>query len=190
MSTTAPPPNDFEVSAVFLGGMAKVLKDTSTYGRVLERLSPAAREAFAEPYARRWWPSQVLEDVLSNGVELTPDGYTELNYAMTKNSLGPIVGPIFQVAMALSGATPATVFARLDKAIRTGMNGVKAEWSSVSSQRGMLRITYPRPWVSVAEHTWRGTIRFAFDFCGAKHGRVEAFRLLHERTVFEFDLTW
>ncbi len=182
--------NDFEVSAVFLGGMAKVLKENGTFGRVIERISPASREALAEPYARRWWPSQVLEDVLSNGVELTADGYTELNYTMTKNSLGPIVGPIFQVAMALSGASPGTVFARLDKAIRTGMNGVKSDWLPLDSNRGTLRITYPRPWVSVAEHTWRGTIRVAFDFCGAKHGRVEDFRLLQERKVFEFDVAW
>lgn len=186
----APPPKDFEVSAVFLGGMTKVLKANGTYGAVLERLSPEAREAFAEPYARRWWPSAVLEDVLARGVDLTPDGYTELNYAMTKNSLGPIVGPIFAVAMTLSGATPATVFARLDKAIRAGMNGVTAEWAPLSSTRGVLRITYPRPWLSVAEHTWRGTIRFAFDFCGVKTGRVEDFRLLHGRTVFEFDVAW
>jgi len=181
----------FEISAVYLGGLVKGLTLDGTLATVLARLGPDARAAMESPFAKAWWPCEVLEDVMANGFAImTPEQLTTFTNGTMKRSVGPVLGPVISIALALGGGTPASLFKRLDTAIKSSMRGVTISYAERGPTSGTVRIQYPRPWVPRAVHAWCGALRYAFDAASTKSGRFEALRHVDDGKAFEIDVAW
>lgn len=181
---------DFELSGTNLSAFHKALGTTGKLDAVVALLSPEAREAFAAPHAVRWHPGRVGVEVWRAAVTVGGPGLLEdLNHRLTRDSFGPIVGPLVRIALTLSGGSPASVFARMGDAIALALRGVRFEWAARPPNAGTITLTYPQAMpLDVVEHGWRGIIRAAGEMAG-KRVAVSRF-VAEEDRRFRFELGW
>lgn len=172
----------YEVSAMYVSGLLKALKEHGLLEQVLAGVSPATRAVAAAPFKQRWHPGTVTEE-LSFAVPRLADAQRleDVTYEMAKRSFGPIVTPMIKVAMALTGSSPATIFSRLQEATDVAVRGLDITWLPLGPTRGEVKVGYPWPIPAEVEPVWRGTLRFAFELARTD-GRVEK-ATLTDRTV-------
>ncbi len=76
--------------------------------------------------------------------------------------------PLLKVALAISGNSPATAFARLADILPVIMRGMASRYDATSPTSGLVTITYPEQ-VSLdrfAGGGWTGALRYAYFLCG------------------------
>ncbi len=159
---------DWQASSVQLAGLMKQVKARSLDAKVLAKCSPATQEAFKNPYSARWHSGEVLVEFSELLVqEMGQQAFADLNYDMTKASFGPILGPMLQVALAITGRSPATVLARVPTSAEQALKNVKCSWTSTGPKSGTLGFEYPCPIKPDTEHAWRGALRFISELSGS-----------------------
>ena len=90
-----------------------------------------------------------------------------LNHEIVRDSLGPVLGPVLKMATLLAGASPATLFSRLDQLASAGSRGSTHTWAKESDTSGTLTIRYPSPQpLALMEAIWRGIFRVTRDLLG------------------------
>jgi hypothetical protein len=152
---------------VQVNGLMKQIKARGLAPKLLAAVSPATRTAFEDPWSAKWHSGEVLVEFSEALVaELGQQGFEALNYDMTKASFGPILGPMVQVALAITGRSPATLFARVPAAIEQALKNVKCVWTSTGATSGELRFEYPCAIKPDTEYAWRGALRFVSELCG------------------------
>lgn len=182
--------NDFEVSSVNLTAMGKALASSGRSAEVYALLSPEARATWENPLTARWHPGRHAVEGWAAVVKVGGVRWLEdLNFTLTRQSFGPIVGPLVKIGLTLSGSSPATIFSRLGNLVSVALKGLTFDWQPASASAGTLRVTYP--WAvppEVVDGGWRGIFRVGGEMAG-KGIRVERFRSESPR-VFCFDVSW
>ncbi len=173
-----------QVAALF-----KQVKARGVDAKVLARCTPATREAFTNPYSVRWHSGEVLVDFSEALVaEVGQAVFADINYDMTRASFGPILRPMVQVALALTGRSPATLLARVPTSLESALKNVRAVWESTGKNSGRLSFTYPCSIQPDTEHAWRGALRFITELCG-QPSRLEKVELLGGNSL-HFHYAW
>jgi hypothetical protein len=179
----------YEVSSVALSSFAKAARELNVLEPALAKVSARSKEAFATPHRQSWWPAPILQELTAALAETAgPDVLAEVNYRMTRESMGPIVMPIIRVAMALTGRSPATVFARLNDAMAAGMRDVTIHWVPSGAKGGSVTFRYPEKVPTIIHHAWAGIFRFGYELTGHT-GRTVKHEYLDERTL-RLDVEW
>lgn len=181
---------DFEVSAMNLGGLVKALKARGLFERVKAEVRPETRAVLEDPMSARWHPSPVALDAWNAVIKVDgPSQYEALNLKLTAESFGPVVRPLLKVALALGGSSPATIFGRLNDAIKVATRGVTVTWTPSGPAAGQVAFEYPCPVPPpVVEFGWRGVMRFGEELTG-KTLRFERFEAVSDRR-FVFHVAW
>jgi len=177
-------------SSVHVAGFVAAAKRLGLMDKMLPLLAPETKHVVEHPYDEKWVSAQVIQD-LSNCVADAhgPDALDEVNFVMTKDSLGKLVLPMLRVALAITGRSPATIFARLHDSVRVAMKGVSVTWAPNGTNAGRVTLRYPEPVPKVVHYAWRGVFRFAWDLTERQGQLVDA-RYLDEGKTLELDVSW
>ena len=160
-------PESWQTSAVYLAGLSRAIRSAGLLARVLPRLSAATKHIVENPYGQRWHPALYGTELATAVLDVAgPQALEDLTFALARESFGPILGPTLKVALALSGAKPTTVFARIDQSIRSAVQGVSATWTPSGEQSGAVCFEYPMAAPRFTDYSWRGGIRFMFHLVG------------------------
>lgn len=172
-----------------LAGIAKQARARGIIDRALARCTPETRTAIENPYSTRWHPGAVLAD-FSEGLLAVSDAATfeAINFDMAKASFGPILRPMVQVALAITGQSPATILARVPASIEPGVRNVTCTWEPEGKTGGALSFGYPADISPNSEFAWRGVIRFIAELSGQPI-QVTKMDFIAGRTL-RFTLTW
>ncbi len=140
-------------------GFGNALATLGRRDEVLARMPPQARAVYVQPQSARWHPGQHAIDAWAatravGGQALLDD----TNYRFYTDSLSPIVRPLVQVALALSGASPATLFAKVGDIVHMAMRGLEFRWQPAGTRAGTFTVHYPRP-VPAELLGWRQVMR-------------------------------
>lgn len=185
-----PTPEPYEASAVHVAGFVAAARAVGALEPALPHLAPSTRAVLDQPYAAKWVPAAVIQDLTATiAARVGPEVLDELNYRMTKDSLGRLVLPLLKVALTLTGRTPATIFSRLDDSVRVAMKGVRATWESTGPQGGTVRISYPVPPPPVVHLAWRGVFRFGFELTGTR-GALDRFEYVDGGKTLVLRVSW
>jgi hypothetical protein len=178
----------WEANAVQLAGLATQAKARGLFDRAVSRCAPSTREALQNPHARRWHPGAVLVDFSEQLLAVSDAATFEaINFDMARESFGPILRPMVQVAMTLTGRTPATLFSRMQASIASAVKNVTSTWSAHGPNAGELCFHYPEAISPDAAHAWRGAIRFVAELSGHE---VRETNFAHDGKTFRFTLAW
>lgn len=177
-------------SSMHVAGFVTAMKRQGFLDKVLPLIAPQTRHAIDHPYEEKWVSAHVIQDLSNCLVDAHgPDALAEVNYAMTTDSLGKLVLPMLRVALAITGRSPATIFARLGDSIKVAMKGVTVSWAPEGANAGRVTLRYPEAVPTVVHHAWRGVFRFAFDLT-ERQGQLVAQRYLDEGKTLELDVSW
>lgn len=173
---------DWQASSVQVAGLMKQVHARGLAEQVLAKCSDDTRRAFTSPYSTRWHSGTVLVE-FSEAIVAVAGSKTfgDMNYDMTRASFGPILGPMLQVALAITGRTPATLLARMPQAIESALKNVQVTWESTGATSGTLRFVYPCDIRPDTLHAWLGALRFIEELSGTtlrfEEQRVEIDRI-------------
>lgn len=149
----------FEVSSIYVGGVKKALEPLKLTAPELATLSAAARQALEAPNAQRWFPGEVMFEVL--GAVATLRGFkavTDVNVTVTAGPLVKIIGPLLRVALAFSKTPVSAAMTRMQAFSGSSLKNVTFDWKETSANTGELVVSYDIPAIphEVLEHAWRG----------------------------------
>lgn len=161
----------FEVSSIYVGGLKKALEPLKLTAPELATMSAAARQALEAPNAQRWFPGEVMFEVL--GAVAEHRGFkavTEVNMAVTAGPLVKIVGPLLRVALAFSKSPVSAAMSRLQQFSTTALKNVAFDWKEPTAKTGELVITYDTAEIphELLGHAWRGVFLVVRDLIGAE----------------------
>lgn len=177
-------------SSVHIAGFVSAAKRLNVLEKALPLLAAPTRHVLEHPFDQKWVPAQVIQDLTARVADAYgPETLDELNFMMTKDSLGKLVLPMLKVALAITGSSPATVFSRLNDSVKVAMQGVTTKWVAEGANAGRVTVRYPEAPPPVVHHSWRGIFRFAFELTG-KQGQLTAHRYVDEGKTLELDVTW
>lgn len=181
----------FEVSAMHVNGLVKVLDALGYRAEVQAKVSPGTRAALERPYDARWHPGTVLVEVSDAVIALKGGPALEvMTYEMTKQSFGPVLRPLISVALALTGNDPASIFSRVGESLKVAMRGVEVHWDANGPKAGTLAITYPMALPPDAVESWRGVVRFLFELAKNPDGRVAQHEQANGARTLRLQLAW
>lgn len=180
---------DWQASAVQVAGLFKQVKLKGLDAKALAKCSPATRAVFENPWSARWHSGETLTEFSRVVVELVGrEGFADLNYDMARASFGPILRPMIQVALAITGRSPATVFARVPSSLESALRNVVSTWEPTGKTGGVLRFAYPCVIDPDTEWAWRGAIRFIGELSGTP-ARIDEAKLI-DGSALQFTLSW
>lgn len=160
-------PDDWQASSVQLAGIAKQVKQRGKFDAVLARCSPEVQAVMRDPHSQKWHGGSVLVGFSMALVEeVGLEVFRQMNHDMAAASFGPILGPMLQVALALTGRTPATLLARMPQAVQTALRNVEVTWRPIDPKRGVICFVYPSAIHQETLHAWKGALDFIGDLTG------------------------
>lgn len=181
---------EWKYSSIGIRSLAFGIASLPYGSEVKAALNPATRAALDDPNSTKWHDGSVVleaaEVVKRFGGN---EGVEAMNYHAVKRSLGPVMAPFLKVSLALFGASPATLFSRMNENLTPVMRGVTTTWAAADPLSGRLIVTHPDPVLAVSWPCWRGSLRFTFDLCGVKGEIVDRSQPSSDRTL-AFDLAW
>lgn len=175
----------FEVSSIYVGGLKKALEPLKLTPAELSTLSEVARKALEAPNSARWFPGEVMFDVLSAVAEHRGfKAVQEVNVAVTAGPLLTVVGPLLRVALAFSKSPVSAAMSRIQQFGGSAIRNVTLEWKETSAKTGDLTITYEMERIphEVMEHAWRGVFLAMNKIIGAET-RIEKADAPNARTL-------
>ncbi len=181
----------FEVTAVYVQGFCKALKEVGLFDAVAAKLSPATKAVLENPFISKTHPLSLFRELADTTYEVGgAERYEHHAYVMTREALGKILLPMFKVALALTGRTPATLMARVPDSVGQALRGVTATWEPKSPRNGTLNVVYPIEVPPSAEYAWRGTLRFLFTLLENTPTRIDRFTRDETGTRLGIDVSW
>ncbi|MCU0697438.1 MAG: hypothetical protein MUC96_13005 [Myxococcaceae bacterium] len=183
-------PEDWKSSAVYLAGLVKSIRAAGLLEAVLERVPPETRAVVDNPYGQRWHPWTHGAALATAVLELAgPRALEDITFVMARDSFGPILTPMLQVALTLMGMSPASVFSRVDQSIKPAIQGVTARFDATGPTSGAVSFEYPTVPAPFADTSWRGGLRFMFHLVGLE-GRIGPCERLEGGRVLRYAVSW
>jgi hypothetical protein len=181
----------FQVTAVYVSGFRKGLVELGLLQQVSERVKPSTREVLEKPFSSSLHDGDVLADLSDTLHTLAGSEVVQKHaYLMARDSLGKILVPMFKVALALTGRTPASLLARVPDSVHQAIQGVRVKWLPSSAEEGVLRVEYPTPVTVVAAEGWRGTLKFLFELLDGASARIVRIDARDEQRTLEIRIRW
>ncbi|MDP1919786.1 MAG: hypothetical protein Q8L14_26265 [Myxococcales bacterium] len=181
----------FEVTAVYVSGFRKALVDLGLLEQVEVRLQPSTKAVLDAPHSARTHDADVLRDLSDVLFALSGKAvFQQHAYLMARDSLGKILIPMFKVALALTGRSPATLLARVPDSVHQAMRGVTATWQPDGPNRGALVVDYPEPIALAAEDGWRGTLKFLFELVEGTPATISKVEHLNGNQRLSIHVAW
>lgn len=179
---------DFTVSAMNVRGFGAALTALGHKEEVLALMPEAARAAYATPQSARWHPGQYAVEAWRATRALGGQALLDAtNYRFFTDSLSPVVRPLVKVAIALSGASPATLFSRVGELVGLTMRGLEFGWAPTAARAGRFTVHYPRP-VPSELLGWRQVMRVGGEMTRATIV-VDNFAAESDRQ-YRYDVHW
>lgn len=177
-------------SSVHIAGFVKAAKELGLLEKVLPLLTAETRHVLENMFDQKWVTAHVIQDLTSRIAEVHgAEKLDELNFVMTKDSLGKLVMPLLKVALAITGRSPATIFSRLGDSVKVAMQGLTTTWDPEGANAGRITMRYPEVPPQVIHHCWRGVFRFAFELTG-RDGKLASHRYLDGGRTLEMQVSW
>lgn len=181
---------DYQVSAAYVDALLRALSREALPG-IVAALDPAARAMVENAWCDSWHPAIHLEALGEAVVKLHGAQALEdmAHRAMTDRYAG-IVAPLVKRSLAANQNSPSPILNALQGLVEMGMQGLEITWRKDSDARsGTLYINYPRPVAAHVEHSWRGVLRFVFEFTQSS-GRIAQFAQSPNGSMLQFVLEW
>ena len=180
----------FEASSNTVRGLVLGIREQKLDGQVEARLSPAARAAFLEPTAKRWWPGSLHSELAQACIHASSEEhYEEICFQLAKKTFGPIVEPMVKVTLAIAGLTPGSLLKQLGLITSVAIRGPSFVWTPHGNSEGTLKITYLGPTEPLHTLlTWRATLRYSFEL--TRPGTVRKAAAENADQTFVFEVAW
>ena len=163
-------PDERQFSGAVLRADVAWLEKNGLKEAVRERV-PADTQALLDkpPLPISWVSGRHVDAVLEAVVAAAgEEKVIQLGEETTRNSLGPVVRPLLKTLVSLFGASPASLFSRLDSVLPVFSRGSTFTYEASGEREGVLRLrivdSAPRAWFV----QWRGTLSFGFEVAGVK----------------------
>jgi hypothetical protein len=102
---------------------------------------------------------------------------------------GILLGPLLKTVLSLFGASPASLFSRMDSFLGNFVRGSSFSWAPTSERSGVLRMSNVEP-CPVAWYTrWKGPVLFGFEVASAK-GRIDACEIDPDGKAANYRVSW
>jgi hypothetical protein len=156
-----PAPAGLQLSAVTLHALVGFLRNDGLYEEVLARVSDPTRAVLAALPPRAGLVSAaVLGDALQAMSCLGGrDLFRRYGAWSTRNVVGPLVKPLIDTALALSGRSPTSVLAHLDQILGLIIQSTQSRWEPRGERSGTFSVIYtayePAPATFVI---WQGSL--------------------------------
>lgn len=179
--------SEFQTSAAYISAIARALQKLGQLAPVIAKAEPGAAQMLRAPHAQPWWRAPEAFAMTHAIVAVGgPELVTRVGQLAVTESISVIVRPLVSVLMAISGPSPATLFARFGQLTQAAIKNVKVEWKSTGSTSGELLITYPLVVPDAYPAWWLG----GFDYVWAKTRRAGTTKATHRGTSLDFALRW
>ncbi len=177
-------------SSVHIVGFVNAAQQLELMEKVLPLLTDETRHTLENPYEAKWVPARIIQDLTLRIAQVHgPEILDPLNFLMTKDSMGKMVLPMLRVALAITGRSPASVFARVGESVKVAMQGVDATWAAKNDTSGRITLRYVEAPPQVVHHAWKGVFRFAFELTD-REGQLDSHRYLDAGLTLELDVSW
>jgi len=163
-------PSKRTATATLFRGYIVSLKKMGWLPAVRERVSPEVVELIDRPpFPTQWINVRAHEEVMAALGELAGDpALRQLGYEASRDACGPIITPIIRTLMAISGASPATIFAKLGRISAVVLRGSSFLYTPRSPASGTLEIRIDDPAPRASFVCWEGALASAYDLTDVK----------------------
>ncbi len=128
----------------------------------------------------------ILEAVLALGGE---ERLLQLAEEVARASFGPVLRPLLKTLTSLFGASPASLFGRLDAVLPVFVRGASFGYEAKGEREGLLKLRAvdkpARAWLL----QWKGTLRFGFEVAQVA-GSIDSCTLDADGQGASYRVTW
>jgi hypothetical protein len=180
-----------EVAGAVVREYVEELRVLHVLDEIRPRLSPGAAQLLDKPPLPVSWVEVRLahEPLVALSQIRGRDEVRALAHRVVSGKLGSVLKPLLATTLRLFGATPATLFSRLDTLTAVMLRGVKFSWTAAGATSGTLAIEYPYPVDDALFATWEGMLQLGFDLAQAP-GEVTRARVQEGARRAEIDARW
>jgi hypothetical protein len=180
----------YELSAAYMNGLVKSVRDAGMLEAILVGLPADLRSAFTRPAMQSWWDAgfgerlvlQVFEQFGERAVE-------QVGYGVVAETMGPLVAPQVQALLSSGGSAPQTLFSNIQQFVSSAVRPVKANWTKQTETSGQLELQYPKPVRNGIPILWRGAIRYVFEITKTA-GKIDREQHGEQTGKLLFDVSW
>ena len=161
-----------EVKGSIIRALVAVLADRRLLDPVGERVSPAARALLVEPPLQTMWvDARISIEIYQAILEVAgPDQLRAISRESIARGLVPLLRTTIERVLAVFGASPAMLLARLDRAAGGTSKGMVYRYTPIDDTSGDFDMEIPAltdvplgPFVSTG-----GALELIFEMCGAR----------------------
>lgn len=181
---------DRRASGALFRGYVASLNRLGLFSQVLARVDPETARLMTHPPLPTSRIDVRRHEAVMNGA-LEAGGakaVRQMGYETARDAAGPVITPVIKTLIALFGATPATLFSRMDRIGSAFLKGLQFDYTPRDERGGRLTITAPDATPPSAFIIWEGALRLAFDLTQVE-GRVEPCELVGDRTA-RYQVAW
>jgi hypothetical protein len=182
----------YEVKGAALRAYLKQLERKGWLSAVSAQVSPEMRAQFVDPPPSSSWMDAAPIEALMAAVEEQhgEDAVRALSYD-TQTDMVPILRPVLEGVLRIFGASPATMYARMELLTRTSLRGVEFAWHVESAQAGDLEVRFiaRRELPRRAFVSFIASFQLILEFCGKK-GMVSLPELNRDGTGARYHIEW
>ncbi len=182
----------YEVKGAALRAYIKQLERKEWMAAVSAQVSDETRALFAAPPpSSSWMDAAPIEDLMAAVEKLHGEDAVRALSHDAQNDLIPIYRPILEGVLRIFGASPATMYARMELLTRTALRGVEYAWHEASPRSGDLEVRF----VARRELPRRAFVSFIASFqvilelCGKK-GTVSLPEVNRDGTGARYHIEW
>ena len=158
---------------------------------VIPRLSPEAAKLVEKPPLPVTWVDirLVHEPLVALSGLRGREAVRQVAHKAAAGQLGALFRPLLASTLRLFGASPTTLFTRMDTITGIMLRGLKFTWKESGPGAGTMAIEYPYPVDDALFAAWEGMLLFAFDLVQTK-GTVAPARPGEGNKRCEIDVRW
>ncbi len=133
----------YEVKGAALRAYIKELERKGWLDAVSAKISPEARAAFAAPPpASSWMDAAPIEELMGVVEALHGEQSVRALSHGAQKDLVPVLRPVIEGVLRIFGASPATMYARMELLTRTSLRGVEFGWEAASPESGTMEVRF------------------------------------------------
>lgn len=160
------------VKGSMVRSVAAVLAQRGLRDAVTGRVGPEARALLLDPpLPTQWVDARVFNQIYDALYELLgAERLRTLNKEAVEHGLGPLLRATAERVLRIFGASPATLFSKLDRVAGSTARGVTYHYEVVDAKSGLFDVEYPSltdvplgPFVATG-----GALEMIFDMCGVQ----------------------
>lgn len=181
-----------EASGLLGRSYRTVLGELSLLAPLCAQLTPASARAMIEPVGPMTWTSAawVLETDAALLALAGRDTCRKVGLMMSRDLAGGVLAPMVKTALALFGATPASMYPRVQMYTAMVMRGLGIHYVPTDPRGGTLILESDLPMNDGFLAVWEGVFLYAQEACGVKDGKVLPSRMEPRGRRAQLTVSW